>query len=124
MHAKAHQVTRFLEQDLLGSIQEAFGEADEARIAEARASHAAARKQAEDFGSLDPDAAPKVKEAKEVYDAVKDSSSNEGDVYDHLYRFFRRLLRQQRFHESPLLDPRDRRQGIRADRTRLHHPRT
>jgi adenine-specific DNA-methyltransferase len=38
MHANAGQVTKFLEEDLLGIIQEAFGEADEARIAEARAS--------------------------------------------------------------------------------------
>jgi adenine-specific DNA-methyltransferase len=90
MHAKAGQVTRFLEEDLLSIIQEAFDEADEARIAEARASFEAARKQAEDFGAPDPDAAPKVKQAKEVYDAVKDSGSNEGDVYDHLYRFFER----------------------------------
>lgn len=90
MHAKAGQVIKFLEEDLLGIIQEAFGEADEARIAEARASYETARKQAEDFGAPDPDAAPKVKEAKEVYDAVKDSGSNEGDVYDHLYRFFER----------------------------------
>jgi adenine-specific DNA-methyltransferase len=90
MHAKAGQVTKFLEDDLLGIIQEAFGEADEARIVEARASYEAARKQAKDFGAPDPDAAPKVKEAKEIYDAVKDSGSNEGDVYDHLYRFFER----------------------------------
>ncbi|KAA6186998.1 site-specific DNA-methyltransferase [Thiohalocapsa marina] len=90
MHAKAGQVTRFLEEELLDIIRKAFGEADEARIAEARESYEAARKQAEDFGAPDPDAAPKVREAKEVYDAVKDSGSNEGDVYDHLYRFFER----------------------------------
>lgn len=54
MHAKAGQVTKFLEEDLLGIIQEAFGEADEACIAEARASYEAARKQAEDFGAPDP----------------------------------------------------------------------
>src|SRR5262249_34025660 len=28
--------------------------------------------------------------AKDAYDAAKNSGSNEGDVYDHLYRFFER----------------------------------
>lgn len=90
MHAKAGQVSKFLEEDLLVIIREAFGKVDDARIAEARAAYEAARKQAEEFGAPDPDAAPKVKEAKAAWDAAKDSGSNEGDVYDHLYRFFER----------------------------------
>ncbi|MCD7059115.1 site-specific DNA-methyltransferase [Pelagibacterium xiamenense] len=90
MHAKAGQVTKFLEEDLLGIIRDAFGEADGARVEQAKAAYAAARKQAEEFGAPDPDAAPKVKEAKAALDAAKDSGSNEGDVYDHLYRFFER----------------------------------
>ncbi|MBC06433.1 site-specific DNA-methyltransferase [Thalassospira sp.] len=90
MHAKAGQVTKFLEEDLLGIIRDAFGEADGARVEQARAVYEAARKQAEEFGAPDPDAAPKVKEAKAAWDASKDSGSNEGDVYDPLYRFFER----------------------------------
>jgi len=90
MHAKAGQVTKFLEEDLLGIIRGAFGEADGARVEQAKAAYEAARKQAEEFGAPDPDAAPKVKEAKAAWDAAKDSGSNEGDVYDHLYRFFER----------------------------------
>src|SRR6056297_440311 len=83
MHAKAGQVTKFLEEDLLAIIREAFGEADKARVGEAKAAYDAARKQAEDFGAPDPEAAPKVKEAKAAYEAAKESGSNEGDVYDH-----------------------------------------
>lgn len=90
MHAKAGQVTKFLEEDLLGIIRDAFGEADGARIEQAKAAYEAARKQAEEFGAPDPDAAPKVKEAKAAWDAAKESGSNEGEVYDHLYRFFER----------------------------------
>ncbi|KAB2787790.1 site-specific DNA-methyltransferase [Brucella anthropi] len=90
MHAKAGQVTKFLEEDLLGIIRDAFGEADGARVEQAKAAYEAARKQAEEFGAPDLDAAPKVKEAKAAWDAAKDSGSNEGDVYDHLYRFFER----------------------------------
>jgi len=90
MHAKAGQVTKFLEKDLLSIIRDAFGEADGARVEQAKAAYEAARKQAEEFGAPDPDAAPKVKEAKAAWNAAKDSGSNEGDVYDHLYRFFER----------------------------------
>ena len=90
MHAKAGQVTKFLEKDLLSIIRDAFGEADGARIEQAKAAYEAARKQAEEFGAPDPDAAPKVKEAKAAWDAAKGSGSNEGHVYDHLYRFFER----------------------------------
>lgn len=90
MHAKAGQVTKFLEEDLLGIIVDAFGEADEARIAEAKAAYEAARKQAAEYGAPDPDTTDPVKKAKAAYDAAKDSGSNEADVYDHLYRFFER----------------------------------
>lgn len=90
MHAKAAQVTKFLEEDLLGIIREAFGEANEARVAEVRAAYEAARKQAIDYGAPDPDATEPVKKAKNAWDAVKNSGNNEGDVYDHLYRFFER----------------------------------
>jgi adenine-specific DNA-methyltransferase len=90
MHAKAGQVTKFLEEDLLSLIREAFGEVDEARTAGARAAYEAARKQAADYGAPDPEATEPVKKAKAVYDAARDSEGNEGDVYDHLYRFFER----------------------------------
>uniref|UniRef100_UPI003AF92DC8 site-specific DNA-methyltransferase n=1 Tax=Thiolapillus sp. TaxID=2017437 RepID=UPI003AF92DC8 len=97
MHAKAGQVPDFLQNDLLAIIQDAFGEADEARIAEAKAAWEAARQQAEDFGAPNPDEAPKGKEAKAAYEATKASGSNEGDVYDHLYRFFERYYDQGDF---------------------------
>jgi adenine-specific DNA-methyltransferase len=90
MHAKADQVTKFLEEDLLGIVREAFGEADEARTAEAKAAYEAARQQAIEYGAPDPDVTEPVKKAKAAWDAAKESGSNEGDVYDHLYRFFER----------------------------------
>ena len=90
MHAKAGQVTQFLEEDLLGIVREAFGEADEAQTAEAKAAYEAARQQATEYGAPDPDVTEPVKKAKAAWDAAKESGSNEGDVYDHLYRFFER----------------------------------
>ncbi len=90
MHAKAGQVSDFLEKDLLTIIKDSFGEADEVQVAEARAAYEAAKKQAADFGAPDPEATEPVKKAKAAFEAAKDSGSNEGDVYDHLYRFFER----------------------------------
>ena len=90
MHAKADQVSKFLEEDLLSTIREAFGEADESRIAEIKAAYEAAIQQAKEFGAPNPEDTEPVKKAKAAYDAAKDSGSNEADVYDHLYRFFER----------------------------------
>ncbi|MEH6410308.1 MAG: site-specific DNA-methyltransferase, partial [Hyphomonas sp.] len=90
MHAKADQVSRFLDEDLLKIIQDAFGEADEAKLAEALATYEAAKKQAADYGAPEPDATPPVMKAKAALDAVRNAETHEGDVYDHLYRFFER----------------------------------
>lgn len=90
MHAKADQVSHFLEEDLLKIIQDAFGEADEAKLADAQAAYEAAKKQAADYGAPDPDATPPVMKAKAALDAVRNAETHEGDVYDHLYRFFER----------------------------------
>jgi adenine-specific DNA-methyltransferase len=68
MHTKGSQVTKFLEEDLLGIIRDAFGETDEAWIAEAKTAYETARKQAEEYGAPDPDAAPMVKQTKATYD--------------------------------------------------------
>ena len=90
MHAKADQVMKFLEGDLLNIIRDAFDEVDEGRVAEAKAAYEAAIQQAKQFGSPDPKATEPVIKAKAAYEAEKDGGSNEGDVYDHLYRFFER----------------------------------
>lgn len=90
MHAKSVQVTHFLENDLLKVIQDAFGEADENRIAEARANYEAALEQANRFGAPNPEETDGVKEAKALYEQAKDGGNAESEVYDHLYRFFER----------------------------------
>ena len=90
MHAKADQVSKFLEEDLLSIIRNAFGEIDESRKMEAKAAYEATLKQAKDFGVFDPEATEPVQKAKAAFVTAKDAGSNEGDIYDHLYRFFER----------------------------------
>jgi adenine-specific DNA-methyltransferase len=90
MHAKAQEVQAFLDEDLLGIIQNAFGEVDEARKAELQAAYEKAIQTAIDFGVPNPEETEPVKKVKAALDALKDTASAEADVYDHLYRFFER----------------------------------
>ncbi|HNP84063.1 MAG TPA: site-specific DNA-methyltransferase [Nitrospira sp.] len=90
MHAKADRVSSFLQNDLLKIIKDAFGEADGKRLEEARLAYESAVKQAKEFGAPNPEEAEPVKKAKAAYDAIKDAGNGEGEIYDHLFRFFER----------------------------------
>jgi adenine-specific DNA-methyltransferase len=90
MHAKSVQISRFLEDDLLNVIKDAFGEVDDQRLAEAKAHYEAAIEQAKKFGAPDPEQTDGVKEAKAQYEQAKDGGNAESEIYDHLYRFFER----------------------------------
>lgn len=90
MHAKAEQVSSFIEDDLLQVIQDTFGQADETKKEKLKQELDNAIQTAIDFGAPDPEATPKVMEARARYEAIKDSASSEAEIYDHLYRFFER----------------------------------
>lgn len=90
MHAKSHQITQFLETDLLKEIQDAFGKADESRVAKAQADYDNAIEQARNFGAPNPEETPAAKKAFAQLEAAKNAGSNESEIYDHLYRFFER----------------------------------
>jgi len=90
MHAKAKQVTEFLDKDLLKVVGEAFGEGNEARLAELRKAYEDAIAKAREFGVENPEQSEPVRKAKADLDAAADTSKAEGEVYDHLYRFFER----------------------------------
>ena len=90
MHAKADTVGDFLKNDLIGIIEDAFGEADQAAIAEARQKYEKAIKDAESFGAPDPEDTESVQKAKAALDEANNRDTNEGEIYEHLYRFFER----------------------------------
>lgn len=90
MHAKADTVSNFLQKDLLEIIKDAFGESDDAKTEAVRVKYEKAIQDAKSFGAPDPEATEPVQKAKAAYDAVKDSYANEGEIYEHLYRFFER----------------------------------
>lgn len=90
MHAKSEQVQRFLENDLLDIIKKEFGELGDDRIAEAKTKYENAIKTAKEYGAAKPEEAPAVQEARTEYEDAKEGGSPEGDIYDHLWRFFER----------------------------------
>jgi adenine-specific DNA-methyltransferase len=90
MQAKAQEIKKFIDIDLLNIVADAFGDVDEARKAELQKKVEDEIKVAEAYGVPDPENSPKVKEAQAIYEAIKDTASAEADVYDHLYRFFER----------------------------------
>jgi adenine-specific DNA-methyltransferase len=90
MHAKSEQVINFIEYDLLRVIQDTFGQVDETNKAKLKQELDNAIQTAKEYGSTDPENSPKVKEAKAKYEAIRDGATSEGEIYDHLYRFFER----------------------------------
>lgn len=90
MHAKAQHVSEFIDKDLLKIVEDAFGKVDETRKAELQAAYEKAIQTAKEFGAANPEETEPVKKAKVALDVLKDTASAEGDIYDHLYRFFER----------------------------------
>ncbi|QEN03303.1 site-specific DNA-methyltransferase [Thiospirochaeta perfilievii] len=90
MHAKAEQISTFIDKDLLQIIEDAFGQVDENRKTEVSDEIHKAIEQAIKYGAPDPELTDGVKEARKKYDAILSSAGAEADVYDHLYRFFER----------------------------------
>ena len=96
MHAKEAEVTRFLEVDLLPKVRSAFQQYRSADRGMLEQQLTEAESDARGLG-FDPDKAPKVQELREAIDAGTDVDALEADVYDHLYRFFRRYYSEGDF---------------------------
>lgn len=90
MHAKAAQVTAFLESDLLKIVETTFGQASGDKVAQVQKGYEDAVAAAKSFGAPDPEQTEPVKKARAALDAARDTTRAEGEVYDHLYRFFER----------------------------------
>ncbi len=105
MHAKAAEVSQFLDRDLLPQVKKAFSvykTADKAEIEQELAKVVAGIEAA----GLNPEDSPKVKElrARLASDAV-DIGALEGEVYDHLFRFFRRYYSDGDFLSQRVYKP-------------------
>jgi adenine-specific DNA-methyltransferase len=90
MHAKRAQVEAFLEIEFDQLIDKVFASRGARQEDAAKREYEAARQQAIEFGAPDPEAAPKVQQARSRYDAVRLTGGEDAEIYDHIYRFFSR----------------------------------
>ena len=89
MNAKREEITRFLEDELLPQVREAFTQYKSGNKAELQKELDKAIHQAKALGA-DPETLPKIKELRERVGESVDITAIENEVYDHLYNFFSR----------------------------------
>lgn len=110
LHAKSGEISKFLDDDLLPQVQAAFGQYKSADKGEIEKQIASAIEQAKGLGVDDPESTPKVKELREkLNNEAVDISRLEGEVYDHLFGFFRRY-----YSEGDFLSKRVYKEGVYA----------
>jgi adenine-specific DNA-methyltransferase len=97
MHAKSAEIEAFLTDDLLAVIAATFGGSAQVAIDAAHASYERELATAIEYGAADPEASPKVQQARSAYEVARDSAGDDADIYDHLYRFFERYYDQGDF---------------------------
>ena len=90
LRAKSAEVTQFLDRDLLPQVQAAFGLYKASDKSGIELELAKAIEQAHALGA-DTESLPKVKQLRaQLADDAVDVGQLESEVYDHLFRFFRR----------------------------------
>ena len=105
MHAKADEITQFLEQDFLSQVQEAFSHYTTADKAVLEDQLKKAIEQANNLG-VDPETTTRVKELRQrIADESVDLAALETEVYDHLYSFFRRYYNEGDFLAKRVYKP-------------------
>jgi adenine-specific DNA-methyltransferase len=105
MHARAAEVTQFLEKDLLPQVKAAFLQYQPADKAALEKELAKAIEQARSLGA-DPETLPKVRELRaRLADDAVDLDALEAEVYDHLYSFFRRYYSEGDFLSKRVYKP-------------------
>lgn len=105
MHARSKEVTQFLDRDLLPQVHRAFEQYQSADKASLQAELVRAIEQAQALGA-DLETTPKIIELRNKLNNVAvDIGALEGEVYDHLYSFFRRYYSEGDFLAKPVYKP-------------------
>src|SRR5579885_404276 len=105
MNAKREEIVRFLENDLLPQVRQAFEAYEAENRGAIEAELAEAIEKAKELGA-DPESLPRVKELRTKLAQAVDVTALENDVYSHLYNFFRRyysegdFISQRRYKEG------------------------
>jgi adenine-specific DNA-methyltransferase len=96
MNAKRDEITRFLDNDLLPQVREAFQAYDAENRVAVEAELAQAIEKAKELGA-DPETLPRIKELRAKLAHAVDVTALENEVYSHLYNFFRRYYQEGDF---------------------------
>jgi len=105
MHARAEEITRFLDHELLPQVQEAFSKYRTADKAELEKELQEVISGIEKAG-MNPEESPKVRELRQkIAEQGVDISGLEREVYDHLYKFFRRYYQDGDFLAKRVYKP-------------------
>lgn len=104
LHARADEVTQFLEEDLLPQVKQAFAGYQSADGAELKKRLDQMVAQLTEAG-VDPEQAPRVQELREQLKGAVDIGALENEVYDHLYSFFRRYYSEGDFLAKRVYKP-------------------
>jgi adenine-specific DNA-methyltransferase len=109
MHARAREISQFLDRDLLPQVQEAFSLYRTVDKADLEKELAQVIEQANNLG-VDPETSPKVQDLRrKIAEQGVDVTGLAHEVYDHLYKFFRRY-----YHEGDFLAKRVYKPGVYA----------
>lgn len=96
MHAKSGEITKFLEQDLLHQVKDALSGYQSVDRARVERELDEAINQAKGLG-VDPDSMEKVKALRAQLADAPDAEAVQVEVYEALYKFFRRYYTQGDF---------------------------
>ncbi len=96
MHARAAEVTKFLDEDLLPKVKDALAGYESGNREEIEAELAAAVINAEALG-VDPETTPTVRDLRDQIATSGDVDRVEGEVYDLITRFFTRYYSEGDF---------------------------
>jgi len=90
MNQKRDEISRFLQNDLLAQVREAFADFTDSSQAELKQALQAAIEQARKFGAPDPENTDAVLEIKQKLASKVDITAVENEVFSHLHTFFSR----------------------------------
>ena len=96
MHAKSDEITKFLDQDLLPQVKDALSGYQSVDRARVERELEEAINQAKSLG-VDPDSVEKVKTLRAQLADAPNAEAVEAEVYEALYKFFRRYYTQGDF---------------------------
>jgi len=90
MNQKRDEISRFLENDLLAQVKQAFADFTNSSQADLKQELQAAIEQARKFGAPDPENTEAVREIKQKLASGVDITAVENEVFSHLHTFFSR----------------------------------